>query len=67
LGKGGIAVVWLAIDIENGEQVALKQFPKQGGKFDSSAGVEIQIQQVIANAIRDGTPGKSKLIQLKLF
>ena len=41
LGKGGIAVVWLAIDMENGEQVAIKQFPKHGGKFDSSAGVEI--------------------------
>ena len=59
LGKGGIAVVWLAIDIENGDQVALKQFPKHGGKFDGSAGVEIQIQQVIANVISDGTPGKS--------
>jgi dual specificity tyrosine-phosphorylation-regulated kinase 2/3/4 len=43
LGKGGIAIVWLAIDLETGEKVALKQFPKSGGKFDSSAGVEIQI------------------------
>jgi serine/threonine protein kinase len=24
LGKGGIAIVWLAIDMENGQQVALK-------------------------------------------
>jgi len=43
LGKGGIAIVWLAIDLSNNEQVAMKQFPKTSGKFDSSAGVEIQI------------------------
>jgi len=41
LGKGGIAIVWLAIDLETGGHVAMKQFPKKGGKFDSSAGVEI--------------------------
>lgn len=41
LGKGGIAIVWLAIDLETGENVAMKQFPKKNGKFDSSAGVEI--------------------------
>jgi hypothetical protein len=58
LGKGGIAIVWLAIDLETGEKVALKQFPKTGGKFDSSAGVEIQIQKVIAGAIARGCPGK---------
>ena len=60
LGKGGIAIVWLAIDLESGEHVAMKQFPKKGGKFDSSAGVEIQIQKVIAKAISGGCPGKSK-------
>ena len=43
LGKGGIAIVWLCIDLETGQNVAVKQFPKTGGKFDSSAGVEIQI------------------------
>ena len=41
LGKGGIAIVWLAIDQATGTHVAIKQFPKTGGKFDSSAGVEI--------------------------
>jgi hypothetical protein len=35
--------VWLGQDAQTGESVAMKQFPKQGGKFDSSAGVEIQI------------------------
>jgi len=30
LGKGGIALVWLAED-SNGQQVALKQFPKVKG------------------------------------
>jgi hypothetical protein len=43
LGKGGIAIVWSAIEVATGLNVAMKQFPKQGGKFDSSAGVEIQI------------------------
>ena len=28
LGKGGIAIVWLAIDTESGQQVAMKQLPK---------------------------------------
>lgn len=41
LGKGGIALVWLGQDIQTGQQVAMKQFPKNGNKFDSSAGVEI--------------------------
>lgn len=41
LGKGGKAIVWLAQDLETGDQVALKQFPKQGGKFDKSAENEI--------------------------
>jgi len=36
----------------------MKQFPKTGGKFDSSAGVEIQIQQVLANTMANGCPGK---------
>ena len=43
LGKGGIALVWLGVDLKTGDQVAMKQFPKVGGKFDSSAGVELQI------------------------
>lgn len=44
LGKGGIALVWLGLSLKTGDHVAMKQFPKAGGKFDSSAGVEIQIQ-----------------------
>ena len=47
LGKGGIAIVWLAIEESSGQHVAMKQFPKTGNKFDGSAGVEIQIQKVI--------------------
>ena len=43
LGKGGIALVWLAVDLESGQNVAMKQFPKQGGRYDSSAKVEIQM------------------------
>lgn len=43
LGKGGIALVWLGVDLKTGQEVAMKQFPKTGGKFDSSARVEIQI------------------------
>jgi len=39
LGKGGIALVWLGQCLKTGRSVAMKQFPKQGGKFDSSAGV----------------------------
>ena len=41
LGKGGIALVWLCLDLSSGQKVAVKQFPKSGGKFDSSASVEI--------------------------
>eukprot|EP00347_Sterkiella_histriomuscorum_P022827 403337002 len=48
LGKGGIAVVWLGQ--KNGEQVAMKQFPKQGNQCDSSAIVELQISRLIKNA-----------------
>lgn len=35
LGKGGCALVWMAKDIESGERVAVKQFPK---KQDISSG-----------------------------
>lgn len=28
LGRGGCALVWLAIDERNGQKVAVKQFPK---------------------------------------
>ena len=41
LGKGGIALVWLGLCSKTGLEVAMKQFPKVGGKCDSSAGVEI--------------------------
>jgi hypothetical protein len=41
LGKGGIALVWLGINIKTGIEVAMKQFPKNNGKFDGSAGVEL--------------------------
>ena len=52
LGKGGIALVWLA-EIKNkkkygaeleGSRVALKQFPKiKGQPIDNSARIEIEI------------------------
>jgi hypothetical protein len=45
----------------------MKQFPKKNGKFDSSAGVEIQIQKVIAKAISAGCPGKFKIYDLTKF
>jgi serine/threonine protein kinase len=56
LGKGGIALVWLGVSNTTGQQVAMKQFPKQGGKFDSSAGVEIQIQARLQDQMTK-TPG----------
>jgi hypothetical protein len=41
LGKGGIALVWLAE--ANNQKVALKQFPKTKGQaLDSSAKIEIE-------------------------
>ena len=43
LGKGGIALVWLATELATGDKVAMKQFPKVGKKFDASASIEIQI------------------------
>ena len=56
LGKGGIALVWLGIEAETGRQVAMKQFPKTNGKFDSSASVEVQIQNRIQERAA-GAPG----------
>lgn len=51
MGKGGIALVWHGINVQSGQQVAMKQFPKTSGKFDSSAGVEIQVQSLLRETI----------------
>lgn len=45
LYRGGIAVVWLGI--KNERSVAMKQFPKQNKQADSSAQLELQMQQII--------------------
>lgn len=39
LGKGGKAIVWLAM--KEGEKYAIKQFPKTNGTYDKSADAEI--------------------------
>jgi len=44
--RGGIAIVWLGLN-ESQEYVAMKQFPKQGNKVDSTASVELGIHQLI--------------------
>ena len=49
LGKGGTAIVWLAVDVNSGEQVALKQFPKPKNQahgiciLDPTAKIEIEM------------------------
>ena len=57
LGKGGIGAVWLGVSLKTGQEVAMKQFPKQNGKFDASASVEIQVQKILQSQIKK-TPGK---------
>ena len=47
LGKGGKAIVWLAQDLQSGEQVALKQFPKQNNEYDKSANNELAFQNAL--------------------
>jgi serine/threonine protein kinase len=50
LGKGGIAVVWLCLNVEKQLKVALKQFPKKSSHtkgLDHSAKVEIQAAEAI--------------------
>lgn len=43
--RGGIAVVWLGV--KNERSVAMKQFPKHNKQADSSANLELQMQQII--------------------
>ena len=51
------------MDLKTGEQVAMKQFPKAGGKFDSSAGVEIQIQSRLQEKMQS-VPGQEHVCLL---
>lgn len=46
--------MWLGIEEATGQQYAMKQFPKSSGKFDSSAGVEIQVQKILQDAVKRG-------------
>ena len=45
LGKGGKAIVWLAT--KQGQQFAVKQFPKTDGAYDKSANVEIRFCETV--------------------
>lgn len=45
LGKGGKAIVWLAM--KEGEKYAIKQFPKTNGTYDKSADAEIQFSECV--------------------
>lgn len=45
LGKGGYAVVWRLKNLDTGEMVAAKQFPRRKGKYDSSSDVEIKVHE----------------------
>ena len=62
LGKGGIALVWLAemkCDENRGQKVALKQFPKvKGQPMDNSAKIEIEIGNTLFPLeVKDGCEG----------
>ena len=69
LGKGGVAIVWLAISPQ-GQEVALKQFPKANAKaeLNSSAQVEIEIANSIFRSsdqiTSDEFPGLNHIAQL---
>lgn len=71
LGKGGIAIVWLAEIRDHrrygysedmiGMKVALKQFPKlKGVPFDNSAKIEIETGNTLFPLeVKDGTDGEN--------
>lgn len=66
LGKGGIAVVWLCLDCQ-GNQVAVKQFPKQKGQkgLDPSARVEAHVSELLFNgSSHKGLNSIAKLFQV---
>lgn len=59
LGKGGIALVWLAESKNDRKKVALKQFPKSRGcSLDSSAKIEIEtLSTLFPMELKDGCDG----------
>jgi len=45
--------------MKTGREVAMKQFPKVGGKCDSSASIEIQIQSRIQQQMQKTSGGEN--------
>jgi dual specificity tyrosine-phosphorylation-regulated kinase 2/3/4 len=44
VGQGGSAMVWLAERQDDGDIVALKQFPKEGGRRNATIDIEVKFQ-----------------------
>lgn len=55
--------MWLGQSNKTGEYLAMKQFPKQNGEYDSSAVIEIQIQKVIFKKL-DNEVGRENIARL---
>lgn len=62
LGKGGVAVVWLCLRLEDSTKVALKQFPKKSNT--ASAAVEVNASEILAESNHPGLRHISKLLQI---